>query len=137
MALPIFNAKGKQFVTCNKCTAICCKYIAVPLDEPEEERDIDDMCWFLLHENVGIYVTEEGDWYIEFHTPCKKLDDNTCDMYKTRPEVCKEHPMDNCEINGKGEPWEHYFKTQEELLAYIKKHYKKKQKTAIERIKEE
>ena len=137
MAFPILNAKGKPFMTCERCIAVCCKYIAVPLDEPEEERDVDDMQWFLLHENIGIYVTEEGDWYIEFHTPCKKLEGNKCGIYTTRPEVCKEHPMENCEMNGEGEPWEHYFKTPEELLVYIEKHYKKKQKKAIERISEE
>ncbi len=136
MAFQIPITKDKHFVTCDRCTAVCCKYIAIPLNEPEEERDIEDMRWFLLHENIGIYVTPEGDWYIEFHTPCKKLEDNTCSIYATRPEVCKEHPEDSCEMNGKGEPWKQYFKTPEELLAYIEKHYKKKQKTAIERISE-
>ncbi len=135
MTLPVLNAKGEPMVTCDKCTGICCRYIAVPLDDPDNERDVSDIRWFLLHENVAVYIDDDDDWFIEFKTKCKQLkENNMCGIYEDRPTMCREHKLDECEMNGEGDPWVHYFDTPEKFLAYMDKHYTKKSETVYEKI---
>ena len=59
-------------ILCEHCTAACCRYLAIPLDEPTTARDFDDIRWYLMHEDVSVFV-EDGDWYIQFQTRCKNL----------------------------------------------------------------
>lgn len=56
--------------------------------ENEEEDDEDD-------DEV------EEHWFLQFHTPCKELDENgLCKIYGERPEICKEHSPISCEKHG-------------------------------------
>ncbi len=135
MTHPKLNQRGEPFITCEMCTGVCCRYVAVPLDDPDDERDIQDIRWFLLHENVAVYIDEDDDWFIEFKTKCKKLgDNNKCTAYETRPTMCREHTMDTCEKNGEGDPWVHYFDTEKKFMDYMDKNYKKQTKVVIEKI---
>ena len=59
-------------VLCEHCTAACCRYIAVPIDTPKNKRDFDDMRWYVIHENIAVFV-EDGDWYIQIHNPCRNI----------------------------------------------------------------
>ena len=34
---------------CVKCTGLCCRYFALPLDDPEDWDDFDDIRWYLCH----------------------------------------------------------------------------------------
>src|SRR5437868_14214975 len=84
-------------VLCAHCTAKCCRYFALPLDEPTDEEDFEFIRWFLLHDQAAVFV-EEGTWYLLVHTQCKHLQpDNRCGIYHTRPKVCRDYSTDTCE----------------------------------------
>jgi Fe-S-cluster containining protein len=79
---------------------VCCKYLALPLDEPTTARDFDDMRWYLMHEGITIFV-EDGEWFIQFATRCKNLSiDNLCQVYETRPKICREYKAGECDYVG-------------------------------------
>ncbi len=105
-------------VLCDHCTAKCCKYFALPLDEPTDHEDFEFIRWFLLHDQAAVF-TEEGTWYLLVHTQCKHLQpDNRCGIYATRPPVCREYSTDNCEYE---DDWvyDHYFETSEQVEEYM------------------
>ena len=82
---------GPDEVLCFYCPAKCCRYFALPIDTPTDWEDFEFMRWFLLHERASVF-TEEGDWYLLVHSPCKMLgDDNLCQAYETRPEICRDY----------------------------------------------
>ena len=56
-------------------------YVALPIDTPDTAAEYDNIRWYLMHENIHVFV-EDGDWYIAFMTRCKNLrDDNLCGIY--------------------------------------------------------
>ena len=80
---------GPGEVLCDHCSAKCCRYFALPMDEPTEQRDFDFMRWFLMHERAAVF-TEDDNWYLVVHTSCKHLQaDHRCGIYLTRPEICQ------------------------------------------------
>jgi Fe-S-cluster containining protein len=77
--------------------------MAVEVDAPEDDRDIDDVRWYLLHRDVSVLVDREGAWFVAFHTPCEALGpDGRCTRYATRPVLCREHgrPPEACEYEA-------------------------------------
>ncbi len=109
-------------ILCEHCTAACCRYIALPIDEPETRSDFEDLRWFLLHERVSIFV-EDGDWYIAFQTPCRHLQaDFRCGIYETRPKICRKYGTDNCDYHSGDYGWEHHFAGPEHLDEYLRTH---------------
>jgi Fe-S-cluster containining protein len=105
-------------VLCEHCTAVCCRYIALPIDKPRTRRDFDDLRWYLMHENISIFV-EQGDWYIQFYTRCRNLQaDNRCGIYPTRPEICREYQAGDCDYCGGDYGYEHWFTDAAQIEAY-------------------
>jgi uncharacterized protein len=105
-------------VLCEHCTAKCCRYFALPIDEPTELADFEYIRWFLLHEHATVFVEEET-WYLLVHTVCKHLQsDNRCGIYATRPQVCRDYSTVNCEYE---DDWvyDKYFETSEQVAEYI------------------
>ncbi len=103
---------------CDHCTAKCCRYFALPLDEPTEVEDFEFIRWFLLHDQATVF-TEEGTWYLLVHTVCKHLQpDNRCGIYATRPQVCRDYTTATCEYE---DDWvyDHYFETSEQVGEYM------------------
>lgn len=103
---------------CEHCTAKCCRYFALPIDEPTTRKDYDYIRWYLLHEHATVFV-EEDSWYLLVHTTCKHLQsDHRCGIYETRPEICREYTTDNCEYE---DDWiyEQYFETPEQVVEYM------------------
>ena len=87
-------------ILCEHCAAACCRYLALPLDKPASRRDYDDIRWYLMHENVTVFV-EEGDWFVQFQTRCKNLAaNNLCAIYETRPAICREYEPGSCDYSG-------------------------------------
>ncbi|MGD8450670.1 MAG: YkgJ family cysteine cluster protein [Phycisphaerae bacterium] len=104
---------------CEHCTGVCCKYIALPIDTPETKADFDDVRWYLLHENVSVFV-EDGSWYINMATPCRHLQaDNRCGIYATRPRICRKYTTDNCDYHSGDYGWEQHFTCPEHLDVYV------------------
>ena len=102
---------------CEHCTAKCCHYFALPIEQPNSRKDLDYMRWYLLHEHATIFA--EGDsWYLLVHTTCKHLqNDFRCGIYETRPQICREYTTDECEFE---DDWcyEKYFETPEQIDEY-------------------
>ena len=113
-------------ILCEHCTAVCCRYLALPIDLPECKRDFDDIRWYLMHDNISIFV-EDGDWYIQFATTCRHLElDNRCGVYETRPQICREYKPGECDYEGGAHDYEQLFTRPEHLDAYVAQRRKKR-----------
>lgn len=102
---------------CEYCTAKCCHYFALTIDEPVNRRDFDFIRWYLLHDGATIFVEGE-DWYLLVYTTCKHLQpDHRCGIYETRPQICRDYTTAECEFE---DDWcyEKYFETPEQIDEY-------------------
>ncbi|MCC6424295.1 MAG: YkgJ family cysteine cluster protein [Phycisphaerales bacterium] len=114
---------------CDQCSALCCRYFALPIDNPESRRQFDDIRWYLCHENVVIFI-EDKQWYIGFMSRCKHLqNDNRCGIYETRPRICREYSTDNCDFHGGEYNFEQLFTSAEQLQAYADEQLAKERKS--------
>jgi len=125
VSLPIAGARRKPrreelpkgVNLCMHCPAKCCRYFALPIEEPEDWADFEYIRWYLLHERATVFV-EDDVWYLLVHNRCKKLrDDNLCAEYQTRPRICRDYTTKNCEYE---DDWvyEHYWETPEQVVEY-------------------
>lgn len=102
---------------CEFCDAKCCRYFALPIDKPTTFEEFDYVRWYLLHERASVFV-ENGDWFLLVHTPCKELGpDNRCQIYETRPQICREYSTTRCEYDDLF-VFEQYFETPEQVEEY-------------------
>ncbi|MEX2173122.1 MAG: YkgJ family cysteine cluster protein [Pirellulaceae bacterium] len=103
---------------CDRCTAKCCQYFALPIDTPGDREDFDYLRWYLLHERASLFV-DEGTWYLLVHTRCRHLQpDNRCGIYETRPQICRDYTTDNCEYEDDW-TYEQYFESSEQVQEYM------------------
>ncbi len=108
-------------ILCEHCAAACCRYLALPLDIPENRRDFDDIRWYLMHEGISVFV-EDGDWYVQIQTKCKNLAaDNLCGVYETRPSICREYQAKDCDYSGAQYGYDHLFTHPKQLEEYYEK----------------
>lgn len=113
---------------CDSCSGLCCRYFALPIDNPTTARCYDNIRWYLCHENVVVFI-EEKQWYIGIMSRCKHLQpDNRCGIYETRPKVCREYKTDNCDYHGGEYNFEALFTSAEQLEAYAKQKLAAKKK---------
>ena len=104
-------------VLCQHCTGKCCRYFALPIEEPKNRKDFDFVRWYLLHQRATVFVEDET-WYLMVHTDCKHLQaDHRCGIYATRPQICRDYTTDNCEYE---DDWvyDQYFETPEQVEEY-------------------
>lgn len=107
-------------ILCSHCTAVCCRYIALPIETPTERSDFDDIRWYLIHHGVSVFV-EDGDWYIAFQATCRHLlPDYRCGIYETRPKICRSYTTDNCDYHSGDYGWEQHFTSAEHLDEFLK-----------------
>ena len=84
------NPKNYTTPPCVECEAQCCRYVAVEIDTPKTKKELDDVRWYLLHENIYVFVDHDDAWHIEFRTRCRALgDDHLCHEYADRPQICR------------------------------------------------
>ena len=103
---------------CDSCSGLCCRYFALPIDNPTTVRDYDNIRWYLLHENVVVFI-EKKQWFIGVLTRCKHLEpDNRCGIYETRPRICREFSTENCDYHGGDYGFEKLFTSGEQLRRY-------------------
>ena len=115
-------------ILCEYCTAKCCRYFALPIEEPEDFADYEFIRWFLLHDRASIFK-EDGNWYLLVHTQCKHLqDDNRCGIYETRPQICREYTTKTCEYDDDW-TYEFYLETSEQVAEYTEAVIQKKGQT--------
>jgi Fe-S-cluster containining protein len=104
-------------ILCDYCTAKCCRYFALPIETPTEMKDFQFIRWYLLHGQASVF-TEDDDWYLLMHTQCKHLgEDNLCQIYETRPQICRDYTIDSCEYEDDW-TYEKYFETAEQVEEY-------------------
>ena len=126
--------KKTKKILCDKCIGLCCRYFALPIDTPEDREDYDDIRWYLCHENVSVFV-EEGDWYVNVDNKCRHLTDKNChcDIYKTRPKLCRGYTTKDCDLTEGEYDYELHFLDDRQMDEYIKikfdNNIKQKQKT--------
>tara|TARA_R110002073_G_scaffold56905_12_gene144774 strand:+ start:8727 stop:9218 length:492 start_codon:yes stop_codon:yes gene_type:complete len=102
---------------CEHCTAKCCHYFALPIDEPVNRRDFDFIRWYLVHPGATVFVEGET-WYLLVYSTCQHLqDDHRCGIYETRPQICRDYTTKECEFE---DDWcyEKYFETPEQIDEY-------------------
>lgn len=111
----------KKTNLCKKCQGLCCRYVALPLDEPTDKGDFDDIRWYLAHENITVFV-EDGDWYVNFKTTCRHLseDDYMCTMYETRPKICRKYKASDCDFAEGEYDYDLHFTDDKQMQEYIK-----------------
>lgn len=120
---------------CKDCRAICCRYVALPIDEPTTAGDFDDIRWYISHRKVSVFI-DDGDWYICFKSPCKFLTkDNRCSIYENRPRICRKYKTTNCEFTGEGKPYDIKFDRPEQITEYAKKYLREKYSRRKKRAK--
>ncbi|AQT69040.1 Flagellin N-methylase [Anaerohalosphaera lusitana] len=115
------TAKGGKKSLCDKCTGLCCRYFALPIDTPEDWDDYDDIRWYLNHEDITVFV-EDGDWYVQVANKCKYLseDDYKCQMYETRPKICRGYSTENCDFTSDDYDYELHFTDEHQMEEYMK-----------------
>jgi len=94
--------------------------VAIEIDKPENQEDIDQIKWFLVHKNVLVFIDNDDSWNIQFNTPCVKLSKNLCSIYEQRPKICRDHSSDNCEKYGDGESYKVLWKNLPEFEEWLK-----------------
>ncbi len=123
--------KGKM--TCENCPALCCKYVSIEIDVPEDLDDFENIKWYVIHKNINVYVDEDDEWYIEFLTPCEYLrEDNKCSVHEEftenpeikRPKICKEYSAEECPFHNEYKEKYTFTKIQD-VEDYIENIYKK------------
>lgn len=103
---------------CEHCTALCCRYIALPIDKPTSREDFDNIRWYLAHQDVTVFI-DKGEWYISFAARCRYLqDDNLCGNYEERPKICRSYRTDNCDYHGGEYRYEAHFSEPAQIEKY-------------------
>jgi len=101
----------------------CCTYVAIEIDVPTAMKEYDYIVWYLYHQNVSVFVDWEGDWFIKFETRCQHLTPGgLCDVYASRPVICKDFDWRECENRIGNEPADKWlFETSDEFLRWFEK----------------
>ena len=109
-------------VLCEFCTAKCCRYFALPIDEPDCFEDFEYIRWYLLHDRASVF-TEDDTWYLLVHTVCKHLgEDQRCGIYETRPQICRDYSTKDCEYEDDW-TYDRYFETPEQVEEFTQAIY--------------
>ena len=128
-------AKSSQ---CEKCTGLCCRYLALPIETPETRKDYDDIRWYLCHEDITVFV-EDGDWYINIKNKCRHLGEreHRCAIYENRPNICRKYKHADCDYTEGEYDYELHFTSDREMEEYMKVKFDnnvtEKQKTRTQR----
>lgn len=128
-------------VSCYKCTGLCCRYFALPIETPKTKEDYDDIRWYLCHKGISVFV-EDGDWYINIKNVCKHLaDDYTCRIYNKRPRICRQYTPQDCDLAEGEYDYTLHFTSDKQMDEYIKARFdnnaskKRKKKTGKKKRK--
>ena len=141
LELPLLDLPSKH--PCHRCGE-CCEYVAVEIDKPTAFADFDHIFWYLTHRSVSVYVDWEGEWFIEFATPCEHITPGrTCGIYEDRPKICSSFSWEECEKNTQEKAYKHRFEKPEEFFDFLlekrpkafERYAKQRQKMLQERTK--
>ncbi|MCK4916823.1 MAG: YkgJ family cysteine cluster protein [Candidatus Omnitrophica bacterium] len=109
---------------CKKCSAICCKNLAVEINRPRNKFEVENLKWQLHFDTVKVYL-HNRKWHQLVEGTCIYLSkDDRCTIYETRPDKCREHNPPECEFFGKY--YDIMFNNPQELTDYLKSKKSKK-----------
>ena len=115
---------------CVRCRGLCCRYFGLPIDTPETAGDFDDIRWYLLHKNTEVYVSDD-DWYLNVKNTCKHLQaDYGCEIYESRPRICRGYSTKDCDVTSDEYDHEHHFYSAEQLAEYARGYLRQKRSLA-------
>jgi len=115
---PDRNELEEGEVLCEFCTGKCCRYFALPIDTPEEWKDFEYIRWYMVHGKTTIFC-EDDDWYLMVHNTCDHLlEDNRCEIYETRPQICRDYTTKECEYEDDW-TYDRYWETPEQMQDYM------------------
>lgn len=112
---------------CGACPgALCCNYVTEALQTPKSRYDFDYLLWQLSHENVQCFKDNDDSWHLLFVSRCRHLQpDNRCGIYERRPQVCRDHSNDFCEMDQPlSKDWKLYFPDDAALDVYCRKRFR-------------
>ena len=127
-------AKG---TSCGKCSGLCCRYFALPIETPENRQDYDDIRWYLCHKNITVFV-EDDDWYINIKNKCRHLSEqeHKCRIYGNRPHICRKYTTRDCDLTEGEYDYDLHFTNDRQMEEYIKikfhNNVSKKKRTLID-----
>jgi Fe-S-cluster containining protein len=106
---------------CDKCTSLCCRYFALPIETPRTREDYDDIRWYLCHKDISVFV-EDGDWYLSVSRRCRHLaeEDFRCLIYDRRPKICRKYKHKDCDFVPGEYEYELHFASDKEMDEYIR-----------------
>jgi Fe-S-cluster containining protein len=106
---------------CDKCTGLCCRYFALPIETPEDKGDYDDIRWYLCHKGITVFV-EDDDWYINIKNKCRHFSekDNRCRIYSKRPRICRGYNHKDCDYVEGEYDYELHFTSDKQMEEYIR-----------------
>ena len=106
---------------CDKCTGLCCRYFALPIETPETREDYDDIRWYLCHRDITVFV-EDGDWYVNVKNKCRHLSetDYRCGIYDRRPTICRKYKHGDCDFVDGEYDYELHFTDDRQMEEYIR-----------------
>ena len=106
---------------CDRCTGLCCRYFALPIETPDTRDDFDDIRWYLCHKDITVFV-EDGDWYVNVKNKCRHLSetDYRCDIYGRRPQICRKYKHSDCDFVEGEYDYELHFTNDREMEEYMR-----------------
>jgi len=118
---------NEQLKICQDCKAACCRYITIFIPQPTDKDDFDNLHWYLCHAGVSVYQDDEKDWAVIIPTDCDMIKrDQTCKIYETRPEACRDYDAAHCENTTASGDYLQYFDKPEELEEYLDQRWRRK-----------
>jgi Fe-S-cluster containining protein len=123
----------ENWLLCRGCTQ-CCEYVCVEIDRPTGLKDIDHIIWYLIHNNVCVWVDEESKWYVQFNTPCRKLaEEGRCGWYLERPKICQDYKQSGCPRYLQAPAEKFLFQNETDFLSWLVRHRSKKMRRLHDR----
>jgi Fe-S-cluster containining protein len=96
----VAKAKKRKDQVCMKCKAPCCQNLAIAVTKPRRIHEKELLKWYLHYDTVQIYIRNRR-WYLLITGTCIYLSKkNLCTIYDKRPQICRAHRPDGCEITG-------------------------------------
>lgn len=118
----LVNIEKQSDHPCFQCVR-CCTYVALEIDAPTSMKEYDYIVWYLYHDDVSVFVDWDGNWYVKFETRCRHLSPlGLCDVYSSRPAICKEFDWRECENRVRNEPADKWlFEDADQFLRWFEK----------------
>jgi len=120
------HSATENWALCQGCTQ-CCEYVCLEIDRPTSMRDVDHVIWYLIHQNIWVWVDDAGKWYVQFNTSCQYLsEEGSCSWYTQRPKICQDYKQSECPRYSAAAAEKFLFKNAAEFMDWLAQHRNKR-----------